>query len=58
MAAGVFVLMVPVAVGVLVRMSHGLVAMLMAVVAMSLRVVAVLVFMLVFIMAAHWSALL
>jgi hypothetical protein len=58
MAAGVPVLMVPVFVRVLVRMSLGLVAVLMAVMGMSFRLVGVLMGMLVFIVAAHQSSLL
>ncbi len=58
MAAGVPVLMMPVFVRVLVAMSRGLVAVLMAVVRMSLRLVGVLMLMLVFIVAAHQSSLL
>jgi hypothetical protein len=58
MAALVLVLVVPVFVSVLVRMSHGLVAVLMTVVGMRFRRVGVLMGMLVFIVAAHRSALL
>jgi hypothetical protein len=58
MAAGVPVLMMPVLVRVLVSMSHGLVAVLMAVMDMSFRLVGVLMGMLVFIVAAHQSSLL
>jgi hypothetical protein len=53
MAALVLVLMMPFAVSVLVRMSHGLVAVLMAVMAMSFRLVGMLMRMFVFIVAAH-----
>jgi hypothetical protein len=58
MAALMLVLMVPVLVGVLVRMSHGLVAVLIAVMGMRFGCVAMLMGMLVFIVAAHWSSLL
>jgi hypothetical protein len=58
MAALVFVLMVPFPMNVLVGMSRSLVAMLMAVVAMSHRLVRVLVLMLVLAVAAHRSPLL
>jgi hypothetical protein len=58
MAAGVPVLVVPVVVGVLVHVSLGIMNVLMAVVGMRLRVVAVLMFMLVFIVAAHLPYLL
>jgi hypothetical protein len=58
MAAFVVVLVMPVAVGVLVGMSRGLVAVLMPIVAMGFRGVGVLVLMLVFVVAAHQSSLL
>jgi hypothetical protein len=58
MAAGVPVLVVPVVVGVLVHVSLGIMNVLMSVVGMRLRVVAVLMFMLVFIVAAHLPYLL
>jgi hypothetical protein len=58
MAALMVVLMMPFAVHVLMRMSHGLVAVLMAVVSMSNFFVGVLMLMLVFVMAAHSSTLL
>jgi hypothetical protein len=58
MAALVLVLVVPVVVGVLVRVIHGPVAVLMTVVGMRFRGVAVLMGMLVFIVAAHQSSLL
>jgi len=58
MAALMIVLVVPFAVHVLMRMSHSLVAVLMAVVSMSSRFVGVLMLMLVFVMAAHQSSLL
>ena len=58
MAAGVSVRMMPVVVGVLVRMSLGLMAVLMAVMGMRCRFVGVLMLMLVFIVAAHQSLLL
>jgi hypothetical protein len=58
MAALMLVLVVPVFVGMLVRMSHGLVAVLMAVMGMSFRYVGMLMGMLVFIVAAHQSSLL
>jgi hypothetical protein len=58
MAAGVPVLMMPFVVNVLVGMSLGLVAVLMAVVGMSFHLVGVLMLMLVFIVAAHQSPLL
>jgi hypothetical protein len=53
MATGVFVLMMSVIVSMFMSMDRGFVAVLMAVVAMSYRVVSVLMFMLVFGMAAH-----
>jgi hypothetical protein len=52
-AALVLVVVMPVAVGVLVGMSPGLVAVLMPIVAMGFRRVGVLVLMLVFVVAAH-----
>jgi len=52
-AAGVPVFMVPVAMGVFMAMSRGLVAVLMAIMAMRARVVLVLVLMFVLRMAAH-----
>jgi len=55
MAALMLVLVVPVFVSVLVRMSHGLVAVLMAVMRMRFRRVAMLMGMFVFIMATHSS---
>jgi hypothetical protein len=58
MAALMLVLVVPVFVSVLVRMSHGLVAVLMAVMRMRFRRVAMLMGMFVFIMATHSSSLL
>jgi hypothetical protein len=58
MAAGVPVLMVPVTVGVLMAMGHRFVAVLMAIVAMRRRFMRVLMFMLVFVVAAHGSSLL
>jgi hypothetical protein len=53
MAAGMFVLVMPIAVGVFMGMSGSLVTVLMAVVAVRLRFVLVLMLMLVLIMAAH-----
>jgi hypothetical protein len=58
MAAVVPMLMMPVAVGVLMAMGHGFVAVLMAIVAVRRRLMRVLMFMLVFVMAAHSSTLL
>ena len=58
MAALMLVLVMPFAVHVLMRMSHGLMAVLMTVVSMSSRFVGVLMLMLVFIVAAHFSLLL
>jgi hypothetical protein len=58
MAALMLVLVVPFAVNVLMSMSHGLMAVLMAVMAVRNRLVSVLMFMLVFIVAAHRSSLL
>jgi hypothetical protein len=58
MAAGVPVLMMPVVVGVLMRMHGGLMAVLMTVMAMSLCVMPMLMFMFIFAMAAHSSSLL
>jgi hypothetical protein len=58
MAALVLVLVMPFAVNVLVGMSHALMAVLMAVVAVRNRFVSVLMLMLVFIVAAHQSSLL
>ncbi|MEW6658761.1 MAG: hypothetical protein AB1424_08875 [Thermodesulfobacteriota bacterium] len=58
MAAGVPVLVMPIVVGVLMGMSLGLVAVLMAVVAMGLRLMRVLMLMLVLVVAAHCSSLL
>jgi hypothetical protein len=58
MAAGVPVSVMPVVVGVLVRVDLGIVAVLMAVVGMRLRAVLVLMLMFVFIVAAHQSSLL
>ena len=52
------VLMMPVVVGVLMRVHRVFVAVLMAVVAMSLALVPVLMFMLVFAMATHAAHLL
>ena len=53
-----FVLVMPVVVGVLMGMHHGLMAVLMAIVAMRNRFVLVLMVMLVLGMAAHRSSLL
>ena len=53
-----FVLVMPIIVGVLVAMSHSLVDMLMPVMAMRARFVLVLMLMLVLRMAAHKSSLL
>ena len=58
MAALVLMLVVPFAVSVLVCVSHGFVAVLMAVMGMRFRDVGVLMLMLVFVMAAHQSSLL
>ena len=58
MAAGVPVLMMPVVVDVLMGVHGGFVAVLMAIMAMSLGFVPVLMLMLVFAMAAHQSSLL
>jgi hypothetical protein len=58
MAALVLVLVMPFAVNVLMGMSHALMAVLMAVVGVRNRLVSVLMFMLVFIVAAHQSSLL
>jgi hypothetical protein len=58
MAAGVSVLVMLVVVGVFVRVNRGLVAVLMAVVAMRFGLMPVLVLMLVFAVAAHHSSLL
>jgi len=58
MAAGVPVLVMPLAVDVLMGMSRRLVAVLVAVMGMSRRVMGVLMLMLVLVMAAHGSALL
>ena len=58
MAALMLVLMVPFVVSVLVRMSHGLVAVLMTIVGMSICLVDMLMGMFVLIMAAHQSSLL
>jgi hypothetical protein len=58
MTAGMLVLVMPFAVHVLMSMSHGLMAVLMAVVSMSNRFVGVLMLMFVFVMAAHQSSLL
>jgi len=58
MAAGVPVLVMPVVVDVLMGVHRGFMAVLMAVVAMSLGFVPVLMLMLVFAMAAHQSSLL
>jgi hypothetical protein len=57
-AAGVPVLMMPIVVGVLMGVHRGLVAMVMAIVAMALGFVPVLMLMLFFAMAAHQSPLL
>ena len=51
-------MVVPIVMGVLMTMSNSLVAVLMAVMTMSLRFMRVLMFMLVFVMAAHRSSLL
>ena len=58
MAAGVSMLVMLVVVGVFVRVNRGLVAVLMAVVAMRFGLMPVLVLMLVFAVAAHQSSLL
>ena len=58
MAALMAVLMMPVVVGVLMSVRRAFVAVLMAVVAMSLALVPVLMLVLVFAMATHPSALL
>jgi hypothetical protein len=58
MAAGMPVLMMPVVVGVLMTVHRTCVAVLMAVVAMSLGLVTVLMLMLVFAVTTHPSALL
>jgi len=58
MAAGVPVLVMPVVVGVLMGVHRGFVAVLMAVMAMGHSIVAVLVLMFVFAMAAHQATLL
>ena len=58
MAAGMPVLVMPVVVGVLMGMSGRFVAVLMPVVAMSRRIVRVLMLMLVLVMTAHGSSLL
>ena len=58
MAAGVAVLMMPVFVRVLMGMSCGLVAVLMAVVGMRLGLMGVLMLMFVLVVAAHGSSLL
>ena len=58
MAAGVLVLMMPLAVNMLMGMSRRLVAVLVAVMRMRRPLMGVLMLMLVFIMAAHLSSLL
>ena len=58
MAAGMPVLVMPVAMGVLMGMSGSLVAVLVPVVAMRRRCVRVLMLMLVLVMAAHRTSLL
>jgi hypothetical protein len=58
MAAGVSMLVMLILVGVFVRVSRGLVAVFMAVVAMRCGLMPVLVLMLVFAVAAHQSSLL
>jgi hypothetical protein len=57
-AAGMPVLVMPVVVGVLMGMHRGLVAVLMAIVAMRFALVTVFMLMFVFIVAAHCSSLL
>jgi hypothetical protein len=58
MAALVVVLMMPFAMNVLMSMSHGFMAVLMAVMSMRHGFVSVLMIMLVLVVAAHYPALL
>lgn len=57
-AAGVAVLVMPIIMGVLMRMTGGLVAVLMAIMSMGRRFVGVFMLMFVFVMAAHDTSLL
>ena len=58
MATLVFVLMVPVSMNVLVDVSAGLVRMFLPIVAMGTTLVAMLVLMFAFVVAAHFASLL